>query len=181
VGVLQLLVAPVACLTHNRIASRRLKHLPNARPLTSTERSALSGHFSEECLGSARVASVDQIPTPSFVRAILDRSDFLRKRVRFDFSAASGMTLGECILIAVPDPSVELLFHELVHVEQYRILGIKGFARHYVQGVVHANFVYEKIPIEAIAFGLTSRYLDGESFTVRDELLRLLPSKGARS
>jgi hypothetical protein len=81
------------------------------------------------------------------------------------------MTLGECILIADPHPAVELLFHELVHVEQYRILGMKEFARAYVQGVVDSNFVYENIPLEATAFELTARFTDGESFSVHDELL----------
>lgn len=175
--VLQLLVPAVARLTHHWIALQRLKHLRNARPLTVTERAPLSAHFSEQCLAAARVARVDQIPTPSFVQQIVEKSEFLRKRVHFDFSSASGMTLGECILIADSDPSVELLFHELVHVQQYRILGVRGFARAYVQGVVDSNFVYENIPLEAIAFELTARFMDGQSFAVHKELSHMSKPK----
>jgi len=177
VAVLQPLVAPVSRITHNWIAAERLKHLPKSRPLTCAECSGLASHFSSPCLSSARVACVDEIPTPTFVRRIIDRFDFLQKRVQFDFSSASGITLGECILVADPEPSVELLFHELVHVEQYRILGMKGFIRAYVQGVVDSNFVYEKIPLEAAAFELTARFSDGEAFAVREELLRTLRSR----
>ena len=173
-GVLQLLVAPVSRITHKWIAGERRKHLPNSRPLTLAECSGLASHFSGQCLASARIACIDHIPTPTFVRRAIDHIEFLRKRVQFDFSAASGMTLGECILIADPHPSVELLFHELVHVEQYRILGMKEFARAYVQGVVDSNFVYENIPLEAAAFELTTRFSDGESFSVHDELLHAL-------
>jgi hypothetical protein len=182
VAVLQPLVGPVSRITHNWIAAQRLKHLPNSRPLTSAECRDLAAHFSSQCLVSARIASVDQIPTPTFVRHIIDRFEFLQKRIQFDFSAASAMTLGECILVADPELSVELLFHELVHVEQYRILGMKGFARAYVQGVVDSNFVYEKIPLEAAAFALTARFSNGESFAVHDELLHsLTPSRGSRN
>jgi hypothetical protein len=180
VAVLQPLVAPVSRITHNWIAAERHKHLPNSRPLTLAECKGLTSYFSSQCLASARLARVDEIPTPMFVRRVIDRFEFLQKRIQFDFSDASGMTLGECILIADPDPSDELLFHELVHVEQYRILGMKGFARAYVQGVVDSNFVYEKIPLEAAAFELTARFTEGESFAVHDELLiSLKPTAGS--
>jgi hypothetical protein len=181
VDVLQLLVGPASRITHNWIAAQRLKHLPNSRSLTSAECSDLAAHFSSQCLVSARIACVNQIPTPIFVRRIIEQFEFLRQRIQFDFSAASGMTLGECILIAAPDPSVELLFHELVHVEQYRILGMKGFARAYVQGVMDSNFVYEKIPLEAAAFELTARFNSGESFAVREELLHSIKSNRGSS
>lgn len=178
-AVLQPLVAPVSRITHNWIAAERLKHLPISRPLTSAECSGLASHFSAQCLASARLACVDKIPTPTFVRRVVDRFEFLQKRIQFDFSSASGMTLGECILVVAPDPSVELLFHELVHVEQYRILGLKGFARAYVQGVIDSNFVYDKIPIEAAAFELTTRFTEGESFVVHAELLHSLKPSSA--
>jgi hypothetical protein len=174
VPVLQPLVAPVSRITLNWIVAQRRKHLPNSRPLTTAESSGLVSHFSAQCLVSARIACVDEIPTPRFVRRVIDRFEFLQKRIQFDFSSASGMTLGECILVADPHPSVELLFHELVHVEQYRILGMKEFARAYVQGVLDANFVYEKIPLEAAAFALTARFSEGQSFAVYDELLHAL-------
>jgi hypothetical protein len=180
VAVLQPLVAPVSRITLNWIVAERRKHLPNSRPLTTTECSDLASHFSSQCLTSARLACVDEIPTPRFVRRLIDRFEFLQKRIQFDFSSASGMTLGECILVADSDPSVELLFHELVHVEQYRILGMKKFARAYVQGALDANFVYEKIPLEAAAFELTARFSEGESFAVHEELLHSLkPTAGS--
>jgi hypothetical protein len=170
VGFLQSFVPLIAGKTHDWIESQRAEHIPRSRPLTTTERVALASHFSDECLSSARVAQVDRVPSPPFFGGILRQLEFIGKRVHFDFSAASGITFGECILVAVPGPPIDLLFHELVHVEQYRMLGMKGFAQAYVQGIVDSNFIYEKIPLEAIAFAMSGRFTAGESFVVGEEL-----------
>ena len=49
------------------------------------------------------------------------------------------------------------LFHELVHVEQYRQLGIPRFAEHYVRGFLSGGS-YEAIPLEVNAYGLEGEY-----------------------
>jgi hypothetical protein len=66
----------------------------------------------------------------------------------------------------------------MVHVEQYRILGMKEFARAYVQGIVDSDFIYEKIPLEAIAFGMTVRFTAGEALSVSAELPGWLQEQG---
>ena len=71
-----------------------------------------------------------------------------------------------------------MLFHEMIHVEQYRILGMKEFARAYVQGIVDSDFIYEKIPLEAIAFGMTVRFTAGEAVSVSAELPGWLREQG---
>ena len=73
-------------------------------------------------------------------------------------------------MIAVPEVGVDLLFHELVHVEQYRLLGVQAFARAYVQGVVDSGFVYDRIPLEAVALEMCNRFKTGERFVVSEEL-----------
>ena len=163
-------VPVVAGKTQDWIESQRAEYLPRARLLTPAERDALGSHFSEESLSTARIAAVDRIPSPSFFAGLLRQLEFIGKRVHFDFSAASGITFGECILVARPGPPIELLFHEMVHSEQYRILGMKAFARAYVQGIIDSNFIYEKIPLEAIAYEMSARFTAGESFSVSDEL-----------
>jgi hypothetical protein len=50
-----------------------------------------------------------------------------------------------------------LLFHELVHVEQYRQLGIPLFAELHVLGFVNGGS-YEAIPLEVNAYALGGRY-----------------------
>jgi hypothetical protein len=163
-------VPVVAGKTQDWIESQRAEYLARARPLTPAECDALGSHFSEESLSSARIAAVDRIPSPPFFAGLLRQLEFIGKRVHFDFSAASGITFGECILVARPVPPIELLFHEMVHSEQYRILGMKAFARAYVQGIIDSNFIYEKIPLEAIAYEMSARFSAGKSFSVSDEL-----------
>jgi hypothetical protein len=61
-------------------------------------------------------------------------------------------------LIAVRDePSPRLLFHELVHVAQFRLLGISTFAKLYVTGFL-AEGSYEAIPLERCASALEERF-----------------------
>jgi hypothetical protein len=170
VSFLQSFVPVVAGKTQDWIESQRAEYLPRSRPLTSVDREALAAHFPEESLSSARLVAVDQIPSPPFFAGLLRQLEFIGKRVHFDFSAASGITFGECILVAVPGPPIDLLFHEMIHSEQYRILGMKAFARAYVQGIIDSNFTYEKIPLEAIAFEMSARFKAGKSFSVNEEL-----------
>jgi hypothetical protein len=170
VGLLQSFVPVVAGKTHDWIESQRAEHLPGARPLTDAERRALSAHFAKETLAQARVARVERVPSPPFFGGILKQLEFIGKRVHLNFSAAAGITFGECVLTVDPGVPIDLLFHEMVHVEQYRILGMKEFARAYVQGIVDSDFMYDKIPLEAIAFALTARFSAGEAVNVSAEL-----------
>lgn len=50
-----------------------------------------------------------------------------------------------------------LLFHELVHVEQYRQLGIPRFAELYVRGFLTGGG-YDGIPLEVNAYSLGARF-----------------------
>jgi AraC-like DNA-binding protein len=178
VGLLQSLVPVVAGKVHGWIEAQRAEHLPEARPLTERERMALSAHFAEETLAQARVDVVERVPSPPFLGDLLKQLGFIGKRVHFNFSAAAGITFGECVLIVNPEARIDLLFHEMVHVEQYRMLGMKEFARAYVQGTVDSNFIYEKNPLEAIAFGMTARFTAGESVKVSAELPGWLREQG---
>jgi hypothetical protein len=64
-----------------------------------------------------------------------------------------------------------LLFHELVHVEQYRQLGVPRFAELYVSGFLTGGS-YEAIPLEVIAYALGARYENDptQQFSVADEV-----------
>lgn len=169
-GLLQSFVPVVAGKVHHWIESQRAEHLPGARPLTDRERVVLSAHFAEETLAQARVTRVERVPSPPFFGGILKQLEFIGKRVHFNFSAAAGITFGECVLVVDPGVPIHVLFHEMVHVEQYRILGMKEFARAYVQGIVDSDFIYDKIPLEAVAFEMTARFAAEEAVNVSAEL-----------
>ena len=64
-----------------------------------------------------------------------------------------------------------LLFHELVHVEQYRQLGIPRFSELYVRGFLDGGS-YEAIPLEVNAYALGDRFEQNPAnrFSVEDEV-----------
>jgi hypothetical protein len=62
-------------------------------------------------------------------------------------------------------------FHELVHVEQYRQLGISRFSELYVRGFLNGGS-YEAIPLEVSAYTLGGRFESDSRrvFSVEDEV-----------
>jgi hypothetical protein len=66
-----------------------------------------------------------------------------------------------------------LLFHELVHVEQYRQLGIPRFSDLYVRGFLNGGS-YDAIPLEVNAYTLGGRFESDPQrlFSVDDEVRR---------
>jgi len=64
-----------------------------------------------------------------------------------------------------------LLFHEFVHVEQYRQLGVPRFAELYVRGFLNGGS-YDAIPLEVNAYALGGRYENDptQHFSVAEEV-----------
>ncbi len=63
----------------------------------------------------------------------------------------------------------QLIFHELVHVVQYRLLGVDEFARLYVRGYLHGG--YDGTPLEVCAYELDGRFIMGSvGFNVEAEV-----------
>jgi hypothetical protein len=69
-----------------------------------------------------------------------------------------------------------LIFHELVHVVQYDLLGLNKFVELFVSGWVNQGFNYAAIPLEMDAYDLQNRFeADPEApFQVKDEVSRSL-------
>jgi hypothetical protein len=79
-----------------------------------------------------------------------------------------------CDVVVSHEPfSNGLLFHELVHVEQYRQLGIPRFSELYVRGFLNGGS-YEAIPLEVNAYSLEDRFRSAprRMFSVEDEVGR---------
>jgi hypothetical protein len=79
-----------------------------------------------------------------------------------------------CDVVVSHEPfSNGLLFHELVHVEQYRQLGIPRFSELYVRGFLNGGS-YEAIPLEVNAYTLGRRFESDprRMFSVEDEVGR---------
>lgn len=79
-----------------------------------------------------------------------------------------------CDVVVSHEPFTDgLLFHELVHVEQYRQLGIPRFSELYVSGFLSGGS-YEAIPLEVNAYTLGGRFESDpqRAFSVENEFGR---------
>lgn len=159
------------------VLSRRNEYRNGARELSQRERSGLSLFFDSSTLDVVKVRSVSFIENPEFYKDIKD----FKGPPLLDFSVAVGMTFNDTIAISERylkpgPPPLSLLFHELVHVVQYQILGIEAFVGSYVRGWAEHGFEYDCIPLEVQAFALQQRYeanRDAE-FSVSAELRPIL-------
>ena len=87
-----------------------------------------------------------------------------------DFSAMAAITFNDVIVSHEP-LTFQLLFHELVHVEQYRQLGIERFSELYVRGFLEGGS-YEAIPLEVNSYGLEGGFRKSRhrGFSVEEEV-----------
>jgi hypothetical protein len=148
------MVGLVSRLAAHYISNRRRKYFSAAEPMSDRQKAAMSGYFSDELLNETRLLIlVDQrVGNPAFywiLRAIGFRN-------LLDQSTTAAITFSDIVVAHAPFTD-DLLFHELVHVEQYRQLGIPRFAELYVRGFLN-NGGYDGIPLERNAFLLDDRY-----------------------
>lgn len=85
-----------------------------------------------------------------------------------NFTAMAAITFDDVVVFHDP-LTPQLIFHEMVHVVQYRLLGIDEFAHFYVRGYLHSG--YEGTPLEVCAYQLDGRFLMGSvGFDVESEV-----------
>jgi hypothetical protein len=156
----------VGPLVARYIEIQRDRLAPTAMPLPEISKLRLRQHFSDADLDRVRVVKVDPlpIPNPPFYPVLRQlRLDIpgptLVEAITFDYLMAARESMG-----------LPLLFHELVHVVQYRLLGVKGFARLYVRGFL-AEGGYHAIPLERCATEMERRFITAtEPFDVEAEI-----------
>ena len=155
-------------LVENRrawVQAQRDHHRRSARKLTLSEKVALSPFFENRTLDIARVKRVPLIENPGFY---VD-----------DFTNSHGITFMDTILVSdryclSTEPLVPLLFHELVHVFQYALLGRDAFVERYVLGWAENGQDHFRIPMETHAYALQARYEANplQGFSVEAEVRR---------
>ena len=110
-------VAQVSELVAGYISAQRKKYGPRAVPLSAQQRAPLEPFFAREVLDNVRmlVLEGERVPNPEFYPML--RS--LGFKNLPDQSAMGAITF--CDVVVSHEPfSDGLLFHEFVHVEQYR-------------------------------------------------------------
>ncbi|HIF07541.1 MAG TPA: hypothetical protein EYQ64_11495 [Gemmatimonadetes bacterium] len=183
----QQLVSYLAENAGHWIESQRAQHRVHADPLPDTTVAALSGFFGQRTLDRTRIRHVASIENPAFYKEFEEAGEAFP----LDFTVWAAITFGDVILVngaQVPGPpSHSVVFHEMVHVVQYDVLGVHEFARRYVTPFVQSRFNYMAVPLETDAFDLQGRFEEwsGEPFSAEEEIRSLvgepgLPYSGSR-
>ena len=135
-------------------------------------RKRLEPLFAGEILDNVRVLVLvgERVPNPEFYPMLRG----LGFKNLPDQSAMGAITFFDVVISHEPFSS-GLLFHELVHVEQYRQLGIPRFSELYVRGFLTGGS-YEAIPLEVNAYTLEGRFEKNPAgqFSVADEVTKWL-------
>jgi hypothetical protein len=136
------------------IASQRSRFLSRSAKLSNAQKAAMAGFFRTDLLETTQIVVLDneRIGNPDFY-PMLTGIGFSNLP---DFSRMDAVTFRDVVASHVPF-SNGLLFHELVHVEQYRQLGVPRFAELYVRGFLNGGGYYG-IPLEINARDLGSRF-----------------------
>jgi hypothetical protein len=163
-------VAQVTRLVAQYIAAQREGYGPRAILLSAQQKAALKGFFSSQVLDSTRlrVLQGERVPNPDFYPMLRG----LGFNNMPDQSTMGAITFSDVVVSHQPF-SKGLLFHELVHVEQYRQLGIPRFSELYVRGFLNGGS-YEAIPLEVNAYTLGGRFESDPQrlFSVENEVRR---------
>jgi len=103
-----------------------------------------------------------------------------------DFHQMAAFTAEDLVLInpvrisGLEQTARAILFHELVHVHQYGLLGLETFIHEYISSVA-AYRNYRTIPLEAVAYEAQGRYVlnPEEAFSVAEMVRAMRRWSGA--
>jgi hypothetical protein len=156
--------------TYKWIVRQRSVYGMRAKRIGGADRERLLPYFKSRVLDSARVASVGRIDNPPFYPRLKDLG-----LSAIDFREMDGITFVDCILMSKAvqrndEDRLSILFHEMVHVVQYRYLGVRRFLEQYLAGWIKNRRDYSSIPLEKQAYDLQRRFDRGERFSVESKL-----------
>ena len=165
-------VVHVSQLMAEYISAQREKCTPRAIALTAQQRAPLNPFFSDGLLDNVRVLVLEgeRIPNPDFY-PMLRGLGFTNLP---DQSGMAAITFCD-VVVSHEQLTAALLFHELVHVEQFRQLGVAGFSDRYVHGFLTGGS-YDAIPLEVNAYKLEDRFrrYPRRTFSVQTEVAHWL-------
>ena len=161
------LVPLLSWMAARYICHHRQRLISRAVPISDDLVTPLRGFFRDEVLGQTLLV---QATMPEPILYPLVRLFGIKGML--EMSSIGAITLMD--VVAYPDElDGSTLFHELVHIVQYRVLGLKEFARLYVRGFLE-NGGYEGIPLERQAYELGERFDTGPEriFSVEEDVIR---------
>jgi len=134
-------------------ASMLIDETADKKTPCSTFNDHFQGFYSRELLAETHFVIIDRIPTPPLSHTLLHAG-------KLDFSKVSGLTLGSTYFVRQSEShNLQIHFHELVHVIQWRLLTTHGFLTRYIKEVVEHG--YRNAPLEIMAYDLDNRFQQG--------------------
>jgi hypothetical protein len=117
----------------------------------------LGGFYDSDTLDLARIAWGPVAEEP------LWSPELQKLGLHYPFSEAATVTYVDTIFFSErfgerDQPSPSTLFHELVHLVQFQVLGVEQFLGWYVKGYLEGGQIYEANPLEAHAYEMQGRY-----------------------
>lgn len=159
------------------VVSQREAHRSSGLALPPQAGLIFEPFFGDETIGNFRIRFVPIIENPEFYGEMAASG----RRLPIDFTVMHGITFGDTVLfsrkyVAADSLRMGLLFHELVHVVQYELLGIDEFVRRYITGWAENGFEYRSIPMEQDAYELEDRFVHEPNveFSVHHEVSKRL-------
>ena len=126
------------------------QNMRQARPASESGHVRLGSYLPSAFLTETRFVIVDTIPFPPV--SVYGLPEF---QVMAEMSMA-GITFGNMYFLHPSHATEGVHFHELVHVVQWRTLGVRRFLLTYALGILQHG--YEASPLEAIAFDYQARF-----------------------
>jgi len=158
------------------ISGQRSRFLGRGTKMSREQISGLSSFFRADLLKSIRlfVPEEERVPNPPFY-PVLRAMGFTGLP---DFALMAAVTFKDAVVSNEPC-SRGMLFHELVHAEQFRQLGVNRFAELYVRGFL-AGSGYDGIPLEVNAHSFGARFDSGRDapFSVEAEVSSWIAGSG---
>ena len=161
------LIPLISWLTARYIAYHRRRLLPQSIAIPDPMIASMRAFFPASVLAETRVVQA-RMPDPILYPLVR----LFGIKGMLEMSAIGAITLMD-VVAYTEQLDRGTLFHELVHVVQYRVLGLKQFARLYVRGFLEGGG-YENIPLERQAYQLGARFdrEPNKSFSVEAEVIR---------
>lgn len=157
----------ISWLTARYIAHHRNRLVGGSKIISKEIQAQLGGFFPEAVLAETRIIKT-VMPQP----ILYPLGRVLGVKGLLEIDSIGAITLMD--VVAYPEElDLSTLFHELVHVTQYRVLGLKRFAQLYVRGFLQGGG-YRGIPLERQAYELGRRFQrqPGTIFSVEEEVIR---------
>jgi len=176
--IMNQLIAQMVKLGRQWISQQRTAFRPRGHALSDGALATFSNFFDRNLLKNARMVTVPAIDNPPFLEQLRPVLALASVPV-LDFSSMAAITFVDTILLvesAAKDNLDSLMFHELIHVVQYDILGLDKFVELFITGWVNQGFNYAAIPLEMDAYELQYQYESAPDlgFDVQDEVSQRL-------